>query len=263
LRVIKEVDSTGERVSLLHGGVVHGTQFTDPAKRQLPTTYYGPESAAGLALRFHPRRQSSDPLQRTLKVGVVGLGTGTLASYGQKGDSFRFYEINPEVIRLSDKFFSYRRDSAARIDIVAGDARIMMENELKRGTPQHFDLLIVDAFSSDAIPVHLLTRECFALYMRHLKPDGLLLIHVTNRFLDLAPVVYAQAREIGCRAELIKSEADPENAVGYSDWVILSRNEKFYSIEEVEDKLKPETGTGRAILPWTDDFASLWQILKR
>ena len=138
-----------------------------------------------------------------------------------------------------------------------------MENELNRGTPQHFDLLLVDAFSSDAIPVHLLTRECFALYMRHLKPDGLLLINVTNRFLDLAPVVYAQAREIGCRAELIKSEADPENAVGYSDWVIQSRNEKFYSIEEVEDKLKPETGTGRAILPWTDDFASLWQILKR
>jgi len=263
LRVIKENDSNGERLSLMHGGVVHGTQFISPAKRGFPTTYYGPDSAAGLALRFHPRRFEADPLQRNLKVGVVGLGTGTLATYGTKGDMFRFYEINPEVIRLSDKFFSYRRDSAARVDVVAGDARIVMESELKRNDPQRFDVLIIDAFSSDAIPVHLLTRQCFAVYWRHLKPDGLLLLHITNRFLDLAPVVRAQARVIGCRAELIKSTANSEAAIGKADWMILTRNDGFLAADEIEEKLEPEVSPAAAPLLWTDDFASLWQILKR
>ena len=263
LRVIKENDSNGERLSLMHGGVMHGTQFTAPAKHSLPTTYYGPDSAAGLALRFHPRRFAADPLQRCLRVGVVGLGTGTLASYGTKGDTFRFYEINPEVIRLSDKYFSFRRDSAAQVDVVAGDARIVMENELKAKSPQRFDVLIIDAFSSDAIPVHLLTRECFAVYREHLEPDGLLLLHITNRFLDLAPVVRAQAKAIGCRAELIKSAAVPEAAIGKADWMVLTNNGRFFTIDEVREKLDPEPATGAAPLLWTDDFASLWQILKR
>ena len=263
LRVIKENDSNGERLSLMHGGVMHGTQFTAPAKRSIPTTYYGPDSAAGLALRFHPRRFAVNPLQRSLRVGVVGLGTGTLASYGTKGDTFRFYEINPEVVRLSDKYFSFRRDSAARVDVVAGDARIVMENELKGKSPQRFDLLIIDAFSSDAIPVHLLTRECFAVYWQHLEPDGLLLLHITNRFLDLAPVVRGQAKVIGCRAELVKSVAVPEAAIGKADWMILTNNGSFFTVEEVRGKLAPKPPAGAAPLLWTDDFASLWQILKR
>ncbi len=263
LRVIKENDSNGERLSLMHGGVMHGTQFTSPAKRGLPTTYYGPESAAGLALRFHPRRLAADPLQRNLKVGIVGLGTGTLASYGRNGDTFRFYEINPEVIRLSDKFFSYLRESAALVDVAAGDARIVMENELKRNGPQRFDVLIVDAFSSDAIPVHLLTRECFDLYWRHLKPDGLLLLHITNRFLDLAPVVRAQADLIGCRAELVASTAVSEVAIGKADWMILTRNDDFLAMDEVEENLEPKPPPRAVPLLWTDDFASIWQILKR
>jgi hypothetical protein len=263
LRVIRESDANGERLSLMHGGVVHGTQFTSPAKRGLPTTYYGPGSAAGLALQFHPRRFAADPRQRDLRVGVIGLGTGTLASYGKPGDVFRFYEINPEVIRLSEKYFSYRRESAARIDIATGDARIVMENDLKMNTAQHFDVLIVDAFSSDAIPVHLLTRECFSVYWRHMKPDGLLLLHITNRFLDLEPVVRAQAAALGCRAELVRSPADPVNSIGKADWMILTNNEHFLHSDEIEKSLEPSPAPGTAPLLWTDDFASLWKVLKR
>ena len=193
----------------------------------------------------------------------MGLGTGTLASYGTKGDTFRFYEINPEVIRLSDKFFSFRRDSAARVDVVVGDARIVMEKELKMKNPKRFDVLIIDAFSSDAIPVHLLTRECFALYWQHLEPDGLLLFHITNRFLDLAPVVRAQAKVIGCQTELVKSVAVPEAAIGKADWMILTNNGRFFALDEVKKKLDTEPAPGAESLLWTDDFVSLWQILKR
>ena len=262
LRVIRETDGNGERLSLMHGGVVHGTQFTSPDKRHLPTTYYGPDSAAGLALRLHPRRSADDPRQQTLKVGVVGLGTGTLAAYGKAGDLFRFYEINPAVIRLSDRFFSFRRDSRAAVEIAPGDARIVMENELKRNNPQDFDLLIIDAFSSDAIPVHLLTRECFSIYRQHLKPDGLLLVHITNRFLHLEPVVRALAESSGIRAELVSSTAEPENGIGKSDWMILSNNQRFFENEEIEESLEPAEA-GLSPLLWTDDFASLWKILKR
>lgn len=263
LRVVKENDPNGERLSLMHGRVMHGTQFTSSDKEGLPTTYYGPGSAAGLALCYHPRRFAPDPQQRGLKVGIVGLGTGTLASYGKKGDIFRIYEINPEVIRISDRYFSFLRKSAAKIDVVAGDARIVMEDELKRNNPQHFDVLLIDAFSSDAIPVHLLTSECFAVYLKHLAQDGLLLVHITNRFLDLAPVVRAQAKAIGYRAELVKSAAVPEAAIGKAEWMILTRNQDFLAKAEVKSKLEPEPPPGAAPRLWTDDFASLWQILKR
>jgi hypothetical protein len=262
LRVLRINDSHGDKIALMHGRVVHGTQFTNPELRRLPTTYYGPDSAAGLALRLHPRRFAADARQSGLKVGVVGLGTGTLASYGRPGDTFRFYEINPDVIRLADSFFTFRRDSEARIEVVPGDARIVMEKELKGNSPQRFDILVIDAFTSDAIPIHLLTRECFALYWRHLNPDGLLLLHITNRFLDLEPVVRAQAKELGCRAALVRSVADEKKGVGKSDWMVLTSNDRFLRSADVESRTSPEPA---AVVPlvWTDDFAGLWQILKR
>ena len=261
LRVIHDDDASGAKLSLMHGRVVHGSQYTNPDRRRLATTYYGPDSAAGLALRLHPRRFSPDSRGRSLRVGIVGLGTGTLATYGKPGDTFRFYEINPEVVRLSDSHFSFRRESAARVEVVTGDARIMLEAELKRHDPQRFDALIVDAFSSDAIPIHLLTRECFAIYRQHLDPDGLLLIHITNRFLDLAPVVRAQGETAGYRTALINSPADERIGVGKADWMVLTRNGEFLDSAEVRTKMAANSGA--APLLWTDDFAGLWQILKR
>src|SRR5262249_17147766 len=145
--------------------------------RRAPTTYYAEGSGIGLAIRHHPRAGQ-------LKVGVVGLGAGTLAAYGQEGEKYRFYEIDEVVVKISEANFTFRSDSAADCqDVVLGDARLMMEQE----EPQGYDVLAIDAFSGDAIPVHLLTRECMDVYRKHLKPDGVLAIHISNRYLDLLP----------------------------------------------------------------------------
>lgn len=262
LRVVPSWDSRGALLYLVNGRVLHGFQYQDPQLKKLATTYYTPESGVGLALRYHPRRAASDPAQRGLRVGVVGLGTGTLAAYGQKGDSFRFYEINNDVIDCADRYFSFRRDSAARIETVPGDARIQLESELHRRQPQRFDILVVDAFTSDSIPVHLLTRECVALYRQHLNPDGLLLIHVTNHFLDLVPVVEAQARAFGYRAVAINSKRRQE---GESDctWMVVTNNDEFLNRAEIRSRsLEHQQATNRQLAEWTDDFVSLWQIVK-
>ncbi|MCM2358638.1 MAG: fused MFS/spermidine synthase [Geobacteraceae bacterium] len=263
LRVIRNSDATGPKLTLMHGRVVHGTQFTSAAQRSLPTTYYGPDSAAGLALRFHPNRTSDGPRQKGLKVGVVGLGTGTLAAYGQEGDTFRFYEINPDVVRVAEKHFTYLKGSAARVEVAPGDARITMESELKRNSPQGYDVLLVDAFSSDAIPLHLLTRECFSVYRRHLKADGLLLVHITNRFLDLGNIVHAQGEAAGYRAARVVSPGDEKHGTGKADWMILTSNSGFLDLLRIRAKLAPLPATTSATPLWSDDFASLWQAMRR
>ena len=171
---------TWRAYSLIHGPTLHGSQFRSAAKRLLPTAYYAHSSGVGLAILHHPRRRASLPDQRRLRVGIVGLGVGTLAAYGQPGDYFRFYEINPDVPRISgSEFFSYLRDSSARVGVVLGDARLSMETDLERHEPQQFDVLAVDAFSGEAIPVHLLTKEAFEIYLQHLrKPDGVLAVNI-------------------------------------------------------------------------------------
>jgi spermidine synthase len=175
--VAESVRGGGPTRTLYHGIVQHGAQFLDPAKRDDPTMYYGPQSGVGLALRFccdGPKR-----------VAVIGLGAGTLAAYGNPGDAFQFYEINPQVIGLAKSQFTFLGDSKAAIAMTAGDARLSLERE----TSAPYDVLVADAFSGDAIPVHLLTKEAFALYFQHLKPSGILAIHISNNYLNLAPVV--------------------------------------------------------------------------
>jgi hypothetical protein len=261
LKVIRTSDQVGEKLYLRHGRIMHGSQYS--GQRRLPTTYYGPESGAGLALRFHPRRAALRPEDRSLRVGVIGLGVGTLAVYGEKGDLFRFYEINSQVTDFADRYFSFRRDSAARIETVEGDARITMEAECRRGQAQRFDVLLVDAFSSDSIPAHLLTRECFGIYRYHLNPDGLLLVHVTNRFLNLVPVVQAQAKQMGLKAVLVESNGDRETGVAPANWMILTRNGAFLERPAVHERLTTDEEEEQPGAPlWTDDFISLWQILK-
>jgi SAM-dependent methyltransferase len=260
LRVLRMTDNKGVKDVMMHGRIVHGIQYRDSGLEEQATTYYGPQSGAGLALRLHPQRRAGSG-DRQLKVGIVGLGIGTLAAYGQKGDTFRFYEINPEVIAVSDTIFRYRRNSPATLQMVQGDARVVMEEELVRNEKQLFDVLAIDAFSSDAIPIHLLTRECFSIYRQHLKPDGILLFHLTNRFLDLAPVVRANATASGYDPFLVKSKGDPEKGTDNAAWMILTSNRKFLSDEEVQ---KSRTGEElKTSLLWTDDFAGLWQVIKR
>lgn len=264
LHVSREEDlytDNGPKYELMHGTIQHGFQYIDPDKRDWPTSYYGPPTGVGLAIEHHPRRRAKDPKDRTLRIGVVGLGCGTVAAYGQKGDVVRFYEINPEVVRLSDKYFTYRKDTPAEVDVVLGDARIMLERQLANGRPQKFDVLVIDAFSSDAIPMHLLTKEAVNLYRQHLKPDGMLCIHISNRFLDLKGVVLGIAQAVGMPCVLVETLDDDERGLNTSTWVVLTKNWEFLSdpvVAKASAPCWPNTGEP---LVWTDDYGSLWQVI--
>jgi SAM-dependent methyltransferase len=234
---------------LTHGTITHGMQYLDPSRRRWPTTYYGRNCGAGLAVA---------ELGRTdyLKVGVVGLGAGTFAAYGRKGDTFRFYDINPQVVTLAKTEFTYLQDSPANIEIAVGDARLSLTNE----PPHGFDLIVLDAFSSDAIPVHLLTKEAFAVYFRQLSPRGVLAVHISNRYLDLKPVVKAAADFYGKEARQVDSEEIDYIGVYGSDWILVANDPKIFEAESLAvsaEKIEPTS-----IRMWTDDFSDLYQIRK-
>ncbi len=240
LRVAERDHPQGARRVLLHGRVIHGSQFLDWKKASWPTTYYGPESAAGKALDELARRP------QPMRVGVVGLGVGTLAAYGRPGDVIRFYEINPNVADLAGRYFTYLKDSRAQVEIALGDARLVLERE----SPQQYDLLAVDAFSSDAIPVHLLTAECAEIYRRHLRPDGRLLFHISNQSLDLWPVTAGLASHLGWTARRVTTPGDEARGASRATWAVLS-------------PARSGDSAGPATVYWTDDFSSLWPVLRR
>jgi hypothetical protein len=254
-------DDNGPKRELIHGRIQHGFQYLDSEKGHWPTTYYGRSSGIGLAIDHHPRRRQAGAADRTLKIGVVGLGCGTIAAYGEPGDQIRFYEINPEVIRISDEYFTYRKDSAAEVEVILGDARIEMERELKEGS-QEFDVLAIDAFSSDAIPMHLLTKESVELFRKHLKPDGLLCIHISNRFLDLSGVVAGIAEAVGMQCVFIDSDSNVAQGLDIATWGILTTNQQFLETLEVEQALASSEEHSRPKVIWTDDYGSLWQVLE-
>jgi SAM-dependent methyltransferase len=238
------------RWSLVHGTIMHGTQYLGPVLRLKPTTYYTETSGIGRLLQtLHPRR---DPI----RVGVIGLGAGTLAVYGSKGDVYRFYDINPAVIDLARHRFTFLKDSDATIELALGDARLALERE----PPQRFDVLVVDAFSSDAIPVHLITSEAVAIYRRHLAPGGVLAFHVTNRFLDLVPVVDALARANDLKAIHIPDPGE-DTLASRSDWVLLSADGALLAKPDLADHAVPIKARPDWRL-WTDAFNNLVQVLK-
>ena len=264
LKVTEKEDLVGLKRTLTNGQICHGFQYMDEDKRRWTTSYYGPQSGFGLAMTHHPRRGSPEPLPRDLRLGVVGLGTGSTAAYGREGDYIRFYDINADVKMLAENYFSYLLDCPAPVDVILGDARISLESELARGEAQEFDVLAIDAFTSDSIPIHLLTRECAEIYWRHLKPDGLLLLHISNRFLDLEPVALGLKESLGCQAVLVSSSDDDEFGIYSASWVILTNNDEFLAIPEVVDRISewPEIrGKPCEPLQWTDSFASLWQVV--
>ena len=233
---------------LMHGVIMHGEQYMGPGRRREATTYYGATSGIGRLIKTLPAAPA--------RVGVVGLGTGTLAVYGRPGDVYRFYEINPQVVEIARKSFTYLTDSPAQIETVLGDARLAMERE----APQQYDVLVIDAFSSDSIPVHLITREAFAVYLRHMKPDGIIAFHVTNRFLRLAPVVKRIADEQGLHTLLVVDEAEGSD-LSKTDWVLVGRTRKRLEPAEVADAAEEIEGIA-GMRVWTDDFNNLFQILK-
>lgn len=242
---------------LWHGRTVHGMQLDPPYDKE-PLTYYGPQSGIGIVLQNHPKRNVAG---ETLRIGLIGLGAGSLAAYGRPGDYFKYYEINPAVVEYSSgakPVFTYIRDSAAHVDTAVGDARLLLENELMEGRAQKFDVLVLDAFSGDAIPVHLLTREAFETYWKHMNSDsGIIAVHVTNRHVNLFPVLQGVCAYF--HADCVLNVNKPEFPFMTSHWVFLSRRAGVLNIRG----LTPTLG-GEKIPPrlWTDGYSDIFRLLQ-
>ena len=236
---------------LVHGVIMHGEQYMDEQRRREATTYYQSTSGIGAAIAAAQARGA-------IRVGVIGLGIGTLAVYGRKGDLYRFYDINPQVISVARSEFTYLADSAARIEVALGDARLNLERE----PLQNFDVLAVDAFSSDSIPVHLITREALGVYLRHLKPGGVVAFHVSNRFLSLGPVVARLAKEHGAHVTGVYESEGEDSSRTTSDWVLVSRDPKALAAKEIEAASPEPPEEHDDWRTWTDDYSNLVQILK-
>lgn len=219
LRVMPREDSNGAYRELQHGRTRHGQQYLSAERRDWPTSYYGPHSGVAIALN------ALDEPHRA--IAVVGLGAGTLAAWGRPGDTFRFYEINPAVEQIARTWFSFLGDSKARTAIVLGDARVELERELAAGQSHDYDLIAVDAFSGDSIPMHLLTAECANIYRRRLKPGGVLALHISNRALNLDPVARGMANYLGWSARQIISGDEPATGETSSRWVVMTSNQAF------------------------------------
>jgi SAM-dependent methyltransferase len=233
--------------SLVHGSILHGEQWLSPKYRRSATTYYKTSSGIGRTLLAFEGKP--------IRVGVIGLGAGTLAAYADADDAYTFYDIDPAVARVSRAWFTYLSDSSGRIGIVLGDARLSLEHE----PPQGFDVLAVDAFSGDSIPVHLVTDEAVSEYRRHMKPGGVIAFHISNRFLDLKPVLLAIARKQGLEFAYLHESSEDGGTT--SDWVLLTRDRAFLAlpaIAEIAEPVAPQPG----FAPWTDDYSSLVGVVK-
>jgi len=247
-------DTVNHRRSLIHGTIMHGTQYMEPVFRRRPTTYYTTTSGIGLLL------QVLHPTVKPLKIGVIGLGTGTLASYGAIGDVYRFYDINPQVMRIAQTEFTYLQDTDATIQLVLGDARLSLERELAQGQPQQFDVLVIDAFSSDAIPVHLITTEALDVYLKHMKPGGVIAFHVTNRFLNLVPVVQGLVSAHSLYMIHIADQGE-DSLSSRSDWLLLSTRRESLDYPALTGAAT-EVEVRKDWRLWTDDYNNLFQVLK-
>ena len=234
---------------MLHGQIIHGQQYVSDDLRRLPTTYFTPASGVGLAMLA---KGEKGPLH----VGVLGLGVGTLVAYGRAGDVYRLYEIDPLVIELAQEKFTYLSDTPAKLEIVLGDGRLQLERE----PSQQFDVLVMDAFLGDSVPVHLLTLEAFQIYFKHLKADGVLAMNVTNAFLDLVPVLKRAADHYGKHIRLLEHPGDQDLAFA-SRWVLITGNKDFF--DQTSLQAMREVDAPKDFVAWRDDYSSLLAVLKK
>jgi SAM-dependent methyltransferase len=241
----RDTDPDSRYRSLVHGAILHGEQWLSEKYRRSATSYYKTSSGVGKAILAHEGLP--------IKVGVIGLGAGTLAAYGDADDTYRFYDINPAVPRIAREQFTYLSDSAAKIEVVLGDARLALERE----APQGFDVLAVDAFSGDSIPVHLITLEAVGAYLRHMKPAGVIAFHVSNRFLDLKPVLLAIAERHGLEYAFVHETS--EEGTTTSDWVLLTRHKPLILRPEIVEATEPVAPQPDWRL-WTDAYNNLLQV---
>ena len=258
---VRQVDYEGvPAYNLVNGTITHGLQAMQGEQRGRPTSYFTPSSGAALAIANHPARVRDEPL----RIGIVGLGVGTLAYYGQPGDVIRFYEINPQVIAVAydERFFTYLRDSQAAVEIVEGDARLSMEREWRQSGSQQYDVFVIDAFSGDSIPAHLLSIEAIQLYLDHLRPDGVLAFHISNKYIALEPVLWRIRETLGLQGVYIHSTPPPGDPLSFdSFWVLLSRDSAVLDSPAIRAVGRALQGRPTIRL-WTDDYSNLFQVLK-
>jgi hypothetical protein len=252
LRVHREIeqDEVAENIALSHGSTKHGMQFQPGAQRCIPTSYFSEDSGAGRVLRTLSVQSSS------LKVGLVGLGVGTLAAYARPADKYVFYEINPLVEDIARHNFTFLSECSSGAEVRLGDARVLLEAE----SPNGYDILLMDAFSGDSIPVHLLTREAFQIYASHLKDDGVIAVNISNRYLDLRPVVRASGEAIGFDTRFVIAWSNPKMGSFESQWAILSRDGAIYDAPLLREAIAQTQQSNRTIV-WTDDFSNLFSVL--
>ncbi len=249
LRVTEHGTGDNQIRRLLHGTIMHGEQFTAPKLHDLPTSYYGETSGIGRALTVLGERGP-------IRVGSVGLGTGTLLSYVRDGDQYVVYELDTHVLDAAKTWFNFFIDAPTTPEVRIGDARLSMERELAAGKPGRYDLISVDAFSSDSIPVHLMTKEALGIYLQHLQPDGIIAFHVSNRYLDLPPVVARIAAAHGLQAWQIEDNPEDDH-LSFTDWILVGRNIPD-ELKAAGQQLQPEPGTQ----PWSDAYNNLFKVLK-
>ncbi|MCS7025573.1 MAG: fused MFS/spermidine synthase [Bryobacteraceae bacterium] len=235
---------------LTHGIINHGEQYLVPGREKEPTSYFGPTT--GVARAIHSKNRN-----KTQRIGITGLGAGVMLTYARPGDYYRIYEINPLVVDIAKREFTFIRDCPAQLDIVLGDARLSLERE----PPQNFDVLHLDAFSSDSVPVHLLTREAFQIYFKHLQPDGYLVIHISNRYLDLQPVVACAVEALGKYAVLVEDPGSSDGEFFSTDMVVVSSRREALQTPLLRDFPPPKRRKGVNL--WTDDYSNLFRIMKK
>ncbi len=237
--------------TLVHGSINHGEQYTHPARRRTAASYYCKETGLG---RYMEARLVGDPQ----RIAVIGLGAGSIAAYSRPGDLIRFYEINPIVERIANEQFTYIKDAEGPVEVALGDARLSLE----RQPPQGFHLIVLDAFSSDSIPVHLLTKEAMEQYFRHLRPGGVLAVHVSNRYIDLEPVLQRAGELLRKTVRVIETDDNEDESCYATTWVLLTDRDSLFDLPEFRSAQVKPANPAPWLRPWTDDFSNIYRLLK-
>jgi hypothetical protein len=258
-RGCSEGDETASRV-LTHGRIRHGFQYLHPPRCFIPTSYYA--QGTGIGVIVAELRKVLDEQNRPLRAGIVGLGVGAMSAYIRPGDRITFFEINPEVVRIAKEYFSYWENTPGIKAIRLGDGRLSLEREVREGGHPPLDLLVLDAFTSDAIPLHLLTLEAFKIYFDRMAPDGVLAVHISNRHLDLGPLVKGMAASFGKEAVLLDTNEDKEDEKeeDSATWVLVSGDPNFSRRPAFQEMASPWPPQSPSLI-FTDDYSNLFQLL--
>ena len=252
LRVRDDPDAFGGVRVLIHGTINHGTELLTPGGGRIPTSYFGETSGISRAIRTKGEKGP-------IRIGILGLGAGVTATLARAGDTLHYYEINPLVFQIAQTKFDFWKACPADKHLYFGDGRLTLE---RMQESENLDFLAMDAFTSDAVPMHLLTREAYATYQRHLKPDGVLAINISNRYLDLEPIIAEAAKEMGWSGVVVYDEGDSEAYYVSNTWILLSKSPAIFASPKFADAQTVALAPRKGFRGWTDDYSNIIQILR-